>query len=450
MADKAGKKVIDASPYDLTHKIAPFLDVHLVFPLLEFLEENTTYDSTAVQRARLELLGPTNMVDYAIEIHTALNGGDPENGPADMVARRDVVFEEMESLEAKTAALRALLDDADAVEKLTRDGEFTAAHLQAHRGVTAAQVEDYYAFAKFLYECGDYEAARGMLGRYIALTGSVTSPKGFQALWGKFASEVLLKNWDDALVELNKLKQAIDDRSSPPLEQLQQRSWLLHWSLFVFFNHPNGHDGIIDLFLSEKYLQAIQTNCPWLLRYLTSAVIINKRRRSTLKDLVRILSQEDSLRADPVTQFLECLYVNFDFDGAQSTLRECERALRADYFLCNCADAFMEDARLFVFETYCRIHTKIDISMLAEKLVMDQERAERWIVDLIRGALLDAKIDSQSSCVVMGAAFPTVYTQVIEKTRDLASRSTALVNNIEAKLKEQERKKEVPDEGRDQ
>ena len=34
-------------------------------------------------------------------------------------------------------------------------------------------------------------------------------------------------------------------------------------------------------------------------------------------------------------------------------------------------------------------------SMLAEKLDMDYEEAERWIVDLIRQAKLDAKIDSQ-------------------------------------------------------
>ena len=33
--------------------------------------------------------------------------------------------------------------------------------------------------------------------------------------------------------------------------------------------------------------------------------------------------------------------------------------------------------------------------MLAEKLDMDYEEAERWIVDLIRQAKLDAKIDSQ-------------------------------------------------------
>ena len=126
--------------------------------------------------------------------------------------------------------------------------------------------------------------------------------------------------------------------------------------------------------------------------------------------------------------------MKFHFDAAQTTLAACDKALRSDYFLCNCADAFMEDARLFVFETYCRIHTKIDIDMLAGKLVMDRERAERWVVDLIRGALLDAKIDSQDSCVVMGTDQNTVYSQVIDKTRDLSNRSAALLAAIETKL----------------
>ena len=34
--------------------------------------------------------------------------------------------------------------------------------------------------------------------------------------------------------------------------------------------------------------------------------------------------------------------------------------------------------------------------MLAEKLRMEQDRAEAWIVDLIRNAKLDAKIDSKA------------------------------------------------------
>lgn len=38
-----------------------------------------------------------------------------------------------------------------------------------------------------------------------------------------------------------------------PLNQLQQRTWLMHWSLFIFFNHDSGRNGIIDLFFSERY-----------------------------------------------------------------------------------------------------------------------------------------------------------------------------------------------------
>jgi len=65
---------------------------------------------------------------------------------------------------------------------------------------------------------------------------------------------------------------------------LQQRTWLIHWSLFVFFNHAKGRDEIIDLFLYQApYLNAIQTMCPWILRYLTTAVITNKRRRQVQK-----------------------------------------------------------------------------------------------------------------------------------------------------------------------
>lgn len=45
------------------------------------------------------------------------------------------------------------------------------------------------------------------------------------------------------------------------------------------------------------------------------------------------------------------------------------QVLLSDFFLCNCADEFMEAARHFIFETYCRIHHKIDIGMLAEKMV---------------------------------------------------------------------------------
>ncbi len=42
--------------------------------------------------------------------------------------------------------------------------------------------------------------------------------------------------------------------------------------------------------------------------------------------------------------------------------------LQGDFFLRNVCDEFMEGARLLIFEAYCRIHNKLDISMLASKM----------------------------------------------------------------------------------
>lgn len=131
---------------------------------------------------------------------------------------------------------------------------------------------------------------------------------------------------------------------------------------------------------------------------------------------------------------MECLYVNFDFDGAQQKLRECETVLINDFFLTACLDDFIENARLLIFETFCRIHECISISMLAEKLNMTPDEAERWIVNLIRNARLDAKIDSKLGHVVMGTKAVSPYQQVIEKTKNLDSRSHILAMNIQKKL----------------
>merc|ERR1719167_1968719 len=91
--------------------------------------------------------------------------------------------------------------------------------------------------------------------------------------------DYLIQNWDTALEDLKRLQQFIDESTfGSSLQLLQQRTWLIHWSLFVFFNHPKGRDLIIELFLYQKqYLNAIQTTCPWILRYLATAVITNKR-----------------------------------------------------------------------------------------------------------------------------------------------------------------------------
>lgn len=68
--------------------------------------------------------------------------------------------------------------------------------------------------------------------------------------------------------------------------------------------------------------------------------------------------------------------------------------------------------------------------MLAEKLNMDVEAAERWIVNLIRNAKLDAKIDSKANHVIMGVRSPSVYQKIIEKTKGLTFRTYVLADSL--------------------
>ncbi|KAI0224241.1 Eukaryotic translation initiation factor 3 subunit E [Lamellibrachia satsuma] len=423
--------------FDLTSQMGEYLDRHLVFPLLEFLSVKEIYDEQEMLKGKLDLLSNTNMVDFAMDVHRTLY--PDQDVPAVLRNKRSEVVAELKKLQMQTDEITKIFEEVEvrSMIETARDGKQLFDFLESKYNFKHEMVDTLYKFAKFQYEIGNYSAAAEYLN-FVRVLLPPSNKHGMYALWGKLASEILMQDWDAALEDLNRLKDVIESNTmATPLQLLEQRTWLIHWSLFVFFNHPKGRDLIIEMFLGQPpYLNAIQTMSPHILRYLTTAVITNKRKRHVLKDLVNIIQQESYTYRDPITEFLECLYVNFDFDGAQQKLRECEKVLVNDFFLVACLDDFIENARLLIFETFIRIHQCISISMLAEKLNMPPEDAERWIVDLIRHSPLDAKIDSKLGHVVMGTNAKSPYQQVIEKTKDLAYKSQMLVMAVEKKLRQ--------------
>ncbi|XP_062187626.1 eukaryotic translation initiation factor 3 subunit E-like [Phragmites australis] len=424
--------------HDLTSRLAAQLDRHLVFPLLEFLQERQLYPEEEILEAKLRLLGATNMVEYAMDIHMSLHGTD--DVPDDMVARRAEVLARLKALEAAAAPLVAFLRDPQLVQELRPDRQYNVHMLRERFRIGPDQIEAMYDLAKFLFECGNYPTAVDYLYQYRVLC--TNSERSVSASWGLLASEILMQNWDAALEELNRLKEIIDSKDfSSPLNQLQNRIWLMHWSLFIFFNHENGRNGIIDLFFQDRYLNAIQANARHLLRYVATAVVVNKRRRNMLKEFIKVIQQEQHCIKDPITEFLECLYVNYDFDGAQLKLMECEKVILNDPFLGKgieqgsftivpLIDEFLENARLFIFERYCCIHRCINISILAEKLNMRHDEAELWIMNLVRSSKLDAKIDSVSGTLIMTTNHVNVHEQIIESLKNLDMRTYMLAKSI--------------------
>nr|CAD7396433.1 unnamed protein product [Timema poppensis] len=264
--------------FDLTSRMAQYLDRHLVFPLLEFLSAKQIYEENELLQGKLDILSKTNMVDYAIDIRKQLY--PKQEVPETLKNRRVQVLSQLQELQNEVAPILKLLSD-----------------------------------------------------------------------------DVAMKT----------------------METLRDSKALLN-------------------FLTKEH----DTMCPHILRYLATAVIINRSRRSALKDLVKVIQQESYTYRDPITEFLEHLYVNFDFDGARENS-------------CN-----------YAISSYI---------MLAEKLNMNPEEAECWIVNLIRNARLDAKIDSKLAHVVMGTQPLSPYQQLVEKIDSLSVRSEALQSLIERKLK---------------
>ena len=138
-------------------------------------------------------------------------------------------------------------------------------------------IETYRQLGKFNYDCGDYSSANKMLECYHSLFANFPQqqskqeqddmdvdnegkkettavPEGnpnmyylkeitldlLQVLWGRLSCEILLENWDESAVALTAVKTAMETlvkkNALSPLEALEQRTWLLHWSLFVFWN----------------------------------------------------------------------------------------------------------------------------------------------------------------------------------------------------------------------
>ncbi|EWM27525.1 eukaryotic translation initiation factor 3 subunit e [Nannochloropsis gaditana] len=463
--------------YDLTQKIAPFTDVHFLVqsdgPLDFLIEQAEYYSYDDVMRAKLALLAKTKNVDGQLRALEELQ----EDIPPELEAQQQANDEREEVLrEAAGDALDMFsLEDMTTIKEYVTAGATDPAEKLEMKEKLLAALPAYYDYAKFKYERGEYDDAYLFLNNYIQAIGdraAFSTVRYSHALWGRLGAVILTQQWHlvkDAVEAIDKHIMTVKRREDgvPPTmpspsdpdpirsmsdrEKLQLRTWVLHWCLFAYPVTPDEArkresagdkwENILELIFPvndekqgpgngpDRYRQAVQNNAPWLLRYVTTMVILHKRpmserfrrKQDVIKEVIWLIEQEAYTYQDPITQFLQCLYVRFDFDGAQEKLQACYHVLRNDYFLSGWADAFLVEARQLIFETYCRIHQKIDINMLGQKLGMSPAEAEKWIVDLILDSKLVAKIDSRDNYVEMNTRSPSVYHQVLDRTERLAS-----------------------------
>jgi translation initiation factor 3 subunit E len=436
------EEAAELAGYDLTRKLSPYLDRHLTLPIILYLQEIGVYEKVDLMRAQLEILEKTNMVDFAADIYTQIG----EEVPEALQERRASVLVKLEESRDKVLPLLEILENDEQVATLK--AKKSIPEICQEFSIEPDVIEGLVVYAKLQFECGNYSLSTDLLKHYRSILAQdaerTMTTKQIGCLWGSLASFVLNMEMEEAAELILKLDDFLENSKMAKREVLLQRTWLLHWTLFVIFNVapqaklPDMVMKLLDLFLNEKSLSIISLSCPHLFRYVGACLILHKRLKHLMKDTVWIIHHEAEKYSDPVTKFLLALYTDMDFDQAQQELKKCERVLKVDFYLKTHWKDFEENARLLIFETYCRIHQCINITMIASKLNMEAEEAELWIVKLIQSAKLDARIDSEKSRVVMSKAPPSVYQQVIERTKNLSFRSTMLLSNLEKR--EEDRK----------
>ncbi|KAF4586497.1 translation initiation factor 3 subunit E [Pleurotus pulmonarius] len=438
--------------YDLSKTIIPYLDRHLTFPILAHLAETELFPESEVQVAQFELAKGTNMFTYAASLFAQIH--PDEEVPAEFDEKRENAVSVNERLQQEAQAVLDVIENPEVAQALRQDKNQNLQYLKDHFGLTLDQIRALYTFGQYQFSYGNYSGAADYLYHFRVL--STDNDLNTSAHWGKLASDILTGKWDVALEELNSLRDVVDSRQAPPLlpnssstnasepalTQLHSRSWLLHWSLFVYFNHEQGRTLLLETFLSPTYLNTIQTACPWILRYLATAAILSRktaaassasnpassRVRNAIREVVRVIQMEEYQFQDPVTSFLKELYVEFDFEAAQRHLGLAEKVVGNDFFLQEFKDDFMDNARYLISEAYCRIHQRIDIGDLSDRLNLSRDEGEKWIVNLIRETRMgqDAKIDLEKNVIEINRPPQPIYQSVIEKTRGLSIRTQAL------------------------
>ena len=413
------------------------------------------YPELELLRAKLQATEGTKMLDASLNTAKRImeleKGAGIDGANASLESRqkkyaeqRKAVVQEYKAAEALTNDLQDSLpenvDDASALEKFKADKKVTGDTLGA-----------LFKNSRFYFDTGNYEKSIDCLVLFDILggyDGGSQAERGFLARWGRLAAEICLLGFgeeaayadDDVKEALTSLNSAIDARGPVrgQVSQLLQRCWVANWSLFVYFSVEKVSEGassLVKFLTRDTTLAAIQLKTPWILRYLVAAAIImydeDKTYMYQITDIVE--SERDNYR-DPVTEFFYAIQFSYDFEASRTHLIECEKMLKADYFLGRrpeIRDRFLMNARRMVFELYSRTHKRIRISTLVRTLNLDQKDPEKALVELIRTSPFPVKVDTKEGIVTMKTRYPSIHQKVIEKTRVLFTKSVNISEGID-------------------
>ncbi|SBT71599.1 eukaryotic translation initiation factor 3 subunit E, putative [Plasmodium malariae] len=467
------------------NKICPYLDPHMSQIILGWLKENKFLDELELEKNLNTLNEGCEKEIASIEIEfTNRNRGVISNCLDSLEieieefqeAMNDYKNDQMNkiggSVEKKSIMALREWCNGNAADKSINNNNISS-NSNSKTYTFSDNIDDkILKLSRYYYQKKDYQKSKQHLLLYILNISEIVinitdSPKMRVCYWGIISNIInsffqnlnndeylFCKNEEDKFVlkeeiinEINvcvetivKLSQLLIKEKVTKNEIILQRSWLIHWSLILIFHfflyviyvkniYPksNSFSMLQDWFIDEKNLSILNIICPHIIRYYCVYAIFYRNRKDHFELIMNTLNLLKPKYTDSFTSLLVSIFTDYDFNMAQKCIAQIGSLCEQDVFLFKLKPYIEEQSRFIIFETYCRIHKSINIDMIANKINLPRDDAERWIVNLIRNAKLDAKIDSEKNCIEVSTTLPNLYQQVIDKTQNLTMRSNFLV-----------------------
>ena len=318
------------------------------------------------------------------------------------------------------------------------DSDLSVENLARNHGIKAEAIMAVYDLAMMFHGTGWAADAAELLLFFTSITDLQNmEAKESSARWGKLACNISAKNWSAVSEDMLAVRETLDSDCKDIFEAdlapyAMRTQWVLHWGLFAYFKPDKPLTNFfVDMVIDNTasiYQKVIETSAPHLLRYLTAAVIINRKKRFAMRRVIKMVDQNLFRYSDAFTDFLHVAALKRDFNGSLAALKNLEAVIDADFFLHDLKEEIMKNAMKLIFEDYVKTHKSVSVTFIAEKTGQSVKDAEVWVANLVSEmkevAKISCKIDSVSQCATVFSDLPTAHKRITD-TMESIDRPTA-------------------------
>ncbi len=141
--------------------------------------------------------------------------------------------------------------------------------------------------------------------------------------------------------------------------------------------------------------------------------------------------EEQETCSNTLTQFVQALYNDFDFDKALVLAKQVGGECKKDVFLSKFANELQRSAQFLVFDIQGRLNSHVDLKYVAEHTGQTVPESAAFLEGLAKESGLACVIDDAKKTLKIMVVRQDIKGKITEKTVELARRTKEVHEHME-------------------